>query len=167
MTFTAVPVNGGGATYEWFLNNVSVQNSSSLTYTNSAINTGDQVKCIMTSTFNCGTPITSNSNTITIVENGMLIGNGVGQQSRVRGCRLAIANARTCKHGKKLKTAVAYSDSFFPFVDGPMTLIRAGIRAVFATTASIRDAEVLACFLAHEVTFYTLPDSVARGFFGH
>ncbi|MES2332153.1 MAG: LamG-like jellyroll fold domain-containing protein [Bacteroidota bacterium] len=66
MTFTAVPVNGGGATYEWFLNNVSVQNSSSLTYTNSSVNVGDQVKCIMTSTFNCGTPITSNSNIITI-----------------------------------------------------------------------------------------------------
>jgi hypothetical protein len=66
MIFTAVPVNGGTATYEWFLNNVSVQNGASVTYTNNTMVAGNQVKCIMTSTFPCGTPIVSNSNTITI-----------------------------------------------------------------------------------------------------
>ncbi len=59
---------------------------------------------------------TSNSNTVTLVKDGMLIGNGVGQQDRVGGCELAIKRAASSGHNTH--KAAAYSDSFFPFVDG-------------------------------------------------
>lgn len=107
----------------------------------------------------------SNSNTITLVKNGMLIGNGVGQQDRVGCCELALKRARDAGHDPR--GAVAYSDSFFPFEDGPQVLIDAGIRAIFATSGSIRDAKVRAVCENAGVRLYQLPDAEARGFFGH
>lgn len=108
---------------------------------------------------------TSNSNTITLVKFGQLIGNGVGQQDRVGGCKLALTRARDAGHDPR--GAVAYSDSFFPFPDGPELLIEAGVSAVLATSGSVRDQEVRNVFEEAGVDFYTIPDSEGRGFFGH
>lgn len=108
---------------------------------------------------------TSNSNTIALVRDGQLLGNGVGQQDRVGGCALAIRRAQDAGHD--LAGCVAYGDSFFPFADGPQLLIDAGAAAVFATSGSIRDDEVRNAFSDADVAFATLPDKVARGFFGH
>jgi phosphoribosylaminoimidazolecarboxamide formyltransferase/IMP cyclohydrolase len=108
---------------------------------------------------------TSNSNTVTLVRDGQRIGNGVGQQDRVGGCELAIRRATGAGH--ETAGAVAYSDSFFPFPDGPEVLIDAGVRAVLCTTGSVRDDEVRATFLDAGVTLVQLPDRAARGFFGH
>lgn len=108
---------------------------------------------------------TSNSNTVTLVKDNMLIGNGVGQQDRVGACELALARARRSGHDPK--GAVAYSDSFFPFPDGPEKLIEAGIRAIFATSGSIRDQQTIDLCKEHGVALYLMPDSDARGFFGH
>lgn len=108
---------------------------------------------------------TSNSNTITLVRDGMLIGQGVGQQSRVMSAKLAILRASTCGHFTI--DAVAYSDSFFPFPDGPKVLAEAGISTIFATSGSIRDNEVIEACANWGVTLLLLPDAVARGFYGH
>jgi len=108
---------------------------------------------------------TSNSNTVTIVKDGMLLGNGVGQQDRVGCCQLAIKRATDAGHD--IKGAVAYSDSFFPFVDGPQTLIDAGISAIFATSGSVKDPDVRKFCADRGVTLYLVPDVEARGFFGH
>lgn len=107
----------------------------------------------------------SNSNTVTIVKDAKLIGNGTGQQSRVGAAKLAISRAKDRDH--KVKGAVASTDSFFPFVDGPYILAKAGVIAVFATRGSIRDAEVVAAFKETGVVFVTLPDDIARGFCYH
>src|SRR3989338_7829938 len=61
---------------------------------------------------------TSKSNTVTIAYRGRVLGNAVGQQSRVGAAELAVARARDAGHEKDLLGAVAYSDSFFPFPDG-------------------------------------------------
>jgi phosphoribosylaminoimidazolecarboxamide formyltransferase / IMP cyclohydrolase len=108
---------------------------------------------------------TSNSNTITLVRNGMLIGNGVGQQDRVGAAELAIKRARDAGHDTA--DAVAYSDSFFPFPDGPERLMDSGVRVIFATSGSVRDSEVRAACAARGATLLMLPDSEARGFFAH
>ncbi len=110
---------------------------------------------------------TSNSNTITIVKNGMLLGNGVGQQDRVSAAQLAVKRAREAGHKDKLQGSIAYSDSFFPFPDAPLTLAEAGVNGIFATSGSVRDDEVRAAMKKSKVAFYTLPDAVARGFFAH
>jgi phosphoribosylaminoimidazolecarboxamide formyltransferase / IMP cyclohydrolase len=108
---------------------------------------------------------TSNSNTVTLVRDGQLLGNGVGQQDRVGGCTLAVKRARDAGHDPT--GAVAYSDSFFPFPDAPQVLIDAGVSAIFCTTGSVRDEIVLETMLSAGVAVVQLPDRAARGFFGH
>lgn len=108
---------------------------------------------------------TSNSNTVTIVREGMLLGNGVGQQDRVGGCKLAVMRAKDAGHDTS--GSVAYSDSFFPFVDGPTELVEAGVEAIVATSGSIRDDEVKEYCKGKGITLFLYPDSAGRGFFGH
>ena len=128
---------------------------------------------------------TSNSNTITIARNGMIIGNATGRQDRVGAAELAVKMAVDSGHSlngplqRKLyrfglsknaglgKDAVAYSDSFFPFEDAVQVLIDAGVKYIFSTTGSVNDKAVQQLCLGQGVTLYQLPDSKARGFFAH
>lgn len=110
---------------------------------------------------------TSNSNTITIVKDQMLLANGVGQQDRVGAAELAIKRAKDAGHSDRLDGAVAYSDSFFPFPDAPEVLINAGIKAIFSTSGSINDKLTQELCQSRGATLYQLPDNDARGFFGH
>jgi len=112
-----------------------------------------------------GIGMTSNSNTITLARNGKMIGNGVGQQDRVSAAKLAVERARSANHDTT--GAVAFGDSFFPFPDGPGVLADAGIKSILTTRGSVKDGEVLQAMLDAGVDFYTLPDELGRGFFGH
>ncbi|QOJ13178.1 MAG: bifunctional phosphoribosylaminoimidazolecarboxamide formyltransferase/IMP cyclohydrolase [Planctomycetia bacterium] len=84
------------------------------------------------------------SNAISIVRDAALLGNGAGQMSRVMSCRLAVWLARENGHHDALAGAVAASDAFFPFSDGPRVLIEAGVRAIIQPGGSKRDADTLA-----------------------
>jgi len=95
----------------------------------------------------------------------MLIGNGVGQQDRVSAAQLALKRARDGGHD--IAEAIAYSDSFFPFPDGPIKLADAGVKAILATRGSVNDAKVAEALKQTGVIFYTLPDELARGFYMH
>ncbi|MGC9968766.1 MAG: hypothetical protein ABSC29_03510 [Minisyncoccia bacterium] len=108
---------------------------------------------------------TSNSNTVTLVKQWQLIGNGVGQQDRVGCCELAIKRARDAGHDTE--GAVAYSDSFFPFPDGPEALANAGVKAILTSSGSVKDAAVEAVCSAHGVSLIMVPDALGRGFYGH
>lgn len=108
---------------------------------------------------------TSNSNTICIVKDGQLLSNGVGQQDRVTSAELALMRAKNAGH--KLNGSCAYSDSFFPFSDGPKMLAEAGVAAIITTRGSVRDEEVAEELSSAGVSLCTMPDSLARGFFGH
>jgi phosphoribosylaminoimidazolecarboxamide formyltransferase/IMP cyclohydrolase len=126
---------------------------------------------------------TSNSNTITIVKDGQLIGNGVGQQDRVGAAQLALTRTTSefpviSKTGSKISLKVnldkakldgasAYSDSFFPFPDGPELLAKAGIKAIFSTSGSIGDEAVIKSLTKAGVSLVMLPDKFARGFYMH
>jgi phosphoribosylaminoimidazolecarboxamide formyltransferase/IMP cyclohydrolase len=78
------------------------------------------------------------SNAITIAKGRMLLGAGAGQMDRMTSSRLAIE-----KSGDRVKGAVAASDAFFPFSDGPQLLINAGITAIIHPGGSVRDADSL------------------------
>lgn len=108
---------------------------------------------------------TSNSNTITIVKNGQLLGNGVGQQDRVGAAKLALSRASDREHD--VRGAAAYSDSFFPFPDGPMVLATAGINAILTSSGSVKDDEVIAALTNAGTSIIMFPDKIGRGFFGH
>lgn len=108
---------------------------------------------------------TSNSNTMTIVRHGQLIANGVGQQARVRGAMLAVNVASYSDHD--CEGASASSDSFFPFTDGVEVLAKAGIKAIVATSGSVKDPEIVKYCSDRGIVLYHIPDKDGRGFFGH
>jgi len=81
----------------------------------------------------------SKANSIALVKNEQLVANAVGQQDRVRCCQLAVNKARP----GAVRGAVAASDAFFPFKDGPAVLIKAGLKAMIQPGGSIRDQETI------------------------
>jgi phosphoribosylaminoimidazolecarboxamide formyltransferase/IMP cyclohydrolase len=84
------------------------------------------------------------SNAIVLVRDGQLVGLGSGQVSRVDACRQAVAKAaRFHEASGGARGAVAASDAFFPFADGPRVLLDAGVTAIVQPGGSIRDAESL------------------------
>lgn len=91
------------------------------------------------------------SNAITLVKDGMLIGNGAGQMSRVMSCRVAAWLARENGHlaerspdaSHAREQLVAASDAFFPFPDGPRMLIDAGTTAIIQPGGGKRDPETI------------------------
>ncbi|MCE7960096.1 MAG: bifunctional phosphoribosylaminoimidazolecarboxamide formyltransferase/inosine monophosphate cyclohydrolase, partial [Acidobacteria bacterium ACB2] len=58
--------------------------------------------------------------------------------SRVDACRDAVAKA-----GERARGAVAASDAFFPFPDGPEALADAGVTAIVQPGGSVKDAAVI------------------------
>ncbi len=81
------------------------------------------------------------SNAIVFAKDGMVIGVGAGQMSRVDAVMMASHKSQGRSAG-----AVAASDAFFPFRDGVDLAAKAGITAVVEPGGSRNDAEViLAC----------------------
>ncbi|MCE9590820.1 MAG: bifunctional phosphoribosylaminoimidazolecarboxamide formyltransferase/IMP cyclohydrolase [Planctomycetes bacterium] len=83
------------------------------------------------------------SNAVTLVRDGCLVGAGAGQMDRVESCKIAIAKANA-KGENRSQNAVAASDAFFPFRDGPDLLIAAGVKAIVQPGGSKRDDETIA-----------------------
>jgi phosphoribosylaminoimidazolecarboxamide formyltransferase/IMP cyclohydrolase len=83
------------------------------------------------------------SNAIVLVRDRQLVGLGSGQVSRVDACRQAVAKAERFHGPAGARGAVAASDAFFPFADGPQILLEAGVGAIAQPGGSLRDAEVL------------------------
>ena len=81
------------------------------------------------------------SNAISIVNNLQLIGSGIGQTSRVDALVQALAKAKD--KGFKLKSAVLYSDAFFPFADCAELAHQAGIEVLAEPGGSIRDQDTI------------------------
>lgn len=93
------------------------------------------------------------SNAILLASGGASVGIGMGQVNRVDSCRLAVERANG--HGaERARGAVAASDAYFPFEDGVVILVEAGVRAIVQPGGSIRDEEVKARARAEGVTMY-------------
>ncbi len=67
-----------------------------------------------------------------------LFGGGAGQMDRVASCRIAVEKAAARARG-----AIAASDAFFPFPDGPEILIDAGVSMIVHPGGSKRDDETI------------------------
>jgi len=80
------------------------------------------------------------SNAVCIGKNGQLLGAGAGQMDRVASCRNAVEkSAARVRDGGGI--AVAASDAFFPFDDGPRMLIGAGVGCLVHPGGSKRDED--------------------------
>jgi phosphoribosylaminoimidazolecarboxamide formyltransferase/IMP cyclohydrolase len=82
------------------------------------------------------------SNAIVYCRDGMTLGVGAGQMSRVDSARMAAIKAQAA--GLSLAGSAVASDAFFPFRDGLDVVIAAGASAVIQPGGSVRDAEVIA-----------------------
>ena len=89
------------------------------------------------------------SNAIVYCKDGMTLGIGAGQMSRVDAARIAKSKAELA--GFSLQGCVAASDAFFPFRDGLDVLAQAGAVAVVQPGGSMRDAEVIEAANEHGV----------------
>lgn len=87
------------------------------------------------------------SNAIVFCGNGMTLGVGAGQMSRVDSTRIAAIKAQNA--GLTLKNSVVASDAFFPFRDGIDVLAEAGASCVIHPGGSMRDEEVIAAADEH------------------
>jgi phosphoribosylaminoimidazolecarboxamide formyltransferase/IMP cyclohydrolase len=89
------------------------------------------------------------SNAILLASDGAAVGVGMGQVNRVDSCRLAVQRA-----GERAAGAVAASDAFFPFADGPEILLSGGVSAIVQPGGSMRDGEVIAAVQAAGATMF-------------
>jgi phosphoribosylaminoimidazolecarboxamide formyltransferase / IMP cyclohydrolase len=82
------------------------------------------------------------SNAIVFCGNGMTLGVGAGQMSRVDSARIARIKAGNA--GLSLAGSAVASDAFFPFRDGLDVVIDEGAACVIQPGGSMRDDEVIA-----------------------
>jgi phosphoribosylaminoimidazolecarboxamide formyltransferase/IMP cyclohydrolase len=95
------------------------------------------------------------SNAILLAKDGGSVGIGMGQVNRVDSCRLAVERANSLVDGQeRARGAVAASDAFFPFEDGPQILIDAGVTAIVQPGGSVRDELTIEACKAAGVTMY-------------
>ena len=78
------------------------------------------------------------SNAIVLCKDGMLLGAGAGQMSRVDSVKISIEKA-----GDRIDGAVLASDAFFPFADSIDLAHENGITALIQPGGSKRDQEVI------------------------
>lgn len=84
------------------------------------------------------------SNAIVFAKDGMLLGAGAGQMSRLDSSYIAAMKA-----GERAQGGVVASDAFFPFRDGVDEAAKAGIQAVIQPGGSRNDDEVIAACDEH------------------
>lgn len=84
------------------------------------------------------------SNAICLCKDGMLLGAGAGQMSRVDSVEIAIKKA-----GERSPGSVLASDAFFPFPDSIHRAKEAQIAAIIQPGGSVKDDEVIAACNQH------------------
>jgi phosphoribosylaminoimidazolecarboxamide formyltransferase/IMP cyclohydrolase len=89
------------------------------------------------------------SNAIVFCKDGMTVGVGAGQMSRIDSARIASIKAQNAN--LTLAGSVVASDAFFPFRDGLDVVVAAGARAVIQPGGSMRDDEVIAAADEHGI----------------
>jgi phosphoribosylaminoimidazolecarboxamide formyltransferase / IMP cyclohydrolase len=82
------------------------------------------------------------SNAIVFCKDGMTMGVGAGQMSRLDSAR--IASIKAGHAGLSLQDTAVASDAFFPFRDGLDVVVDAGASCVIHPGGSMRDEEVIA-----------------------
>jgi phosphoribosylaminoimidazolecarboxamide formyltransferase/IMP cyclohydrolase len=83
------------------------------------------------------------SNAIVLVKDGMEIGLGSGQTSRVDAARQAVAKAIAFQGTDALKGAACGSDAFYPFPDAVQVCLDAGVTAFAQPGGSIHDKDAI------------------------
>ncbi len=87
------------------------------------------------------------SNAIFVAKDGVSLGFGIGQTSRVASVKIALTQA-----GENAKGAVMASDAFFPATDNIDEASKAGISIIVQPGGSIKDADVIAACKSNKIS---------------
>jgi phosphoribosylaminoimidazolecarboxamide formyltransferase/IMP cyclohydrolase len=107
--------------------------------------TGDEMTDLL---FACRVAKHVKSNAIVYAKNGVTIGIGAGQMSRVDAARIASRKNADVSRAAGLLVpsipgSVAASDAFFPFADGLIEAAEAGATAIIQPGGSVHDEDVI------------------------
>ena len=83
------------------------------------------------------------SNAIVLAKQGVAIGVGAGQMSRVEATQIAVHRAQTIGGEQATVGSVLASDAFFPFPDSIDHAANAGVKAIIQPGGSKRDGDVI------------------------
>lgn len=88
------------------------------------------------------------SNAIVYAKDGITVGIGAGQMSRVDSTRIAAIKFQDMQKAESeninnVSGLALASDAFFPFPDGLVTAVKAGVSAVIQPGGSLKDQEVI------------------------
>jgi len=89
------------------------------------------------------------SNSVVYAKDGVAVGIGVGQTSRVDSARCAAEKAKMM--GLNLQGSVLASEAFFPFRDSVDEAAKVGVTAIIQPGGSIRDGEVIQAANEHNI----------------
>ena len=87
------------------------------------------------------------SNAIVLVKDGMTVGIGAGQMSRIDSVNISIN-----KSGNNAKGSVLASDAFFPFRDSVDICAKAGIKAIIQPGGSVKDQDSIDACNEHGIS---------------
>ncbi len=89
------------------------------------------------------------SNAIVLVKDGVSVGVGAGQMSRVEAVEIALKKA-----GDLAKGSICASDAFFPFGDSVTLLAKAGVKTVVQPGGSKKDQESIDAANTNNMTMF-------------
>lgn len=146
VTFTAVPVNGGGSpSYQWKLNGSNTGTNSS-SYSSSTLSNSDIVSCVMTSSATCATGSPATSSGITMTVNPALAA-GVSIAASPSGAICAGTNVTF--------TATPVNGGASPSYQWQLNGVNAGSNSTTYSNAALANGDVVTCILTSNAACVT------------
>lgn len=151
-SFTATAANGGAApSYQWQLNGANT-GTNSATYTNSALNNGDVVSCMLTSNAVCATTPTAASNAVTMTVNPQVS----------PGISIAGPTGFICAGSPASFMATPVNGGSSPAFQWLVNGAPAGAAGPTYTNASLIDGDVVSCVMTSDAACLTTPAAVSN-----
>lgn len=152
VSFTAGTTNGGATpVYQWQVNGVNDGTNSS-TYTNSGLNNGDKVSCVLTSNSTCATTPTAVSNSLTMTVHPV-----VTPAISVAGPAGAI-----CTGSQANFTASVINGGAAPAYQWRVNGVNAGTNSATYTNSGLNTGDVVSCMLTSNAVCTTTPTAASN-----
>lgn len=154
VTFNVSNLTGGGTTpvYQWKLNNSNV-GTNSATYNTTALVSGDQVKCVITSNATCVSSSTITSNTITITSTGTVTPT------------IAIGNSSSVCAGQSVQFSSVITDGGAnPSYQWKLNGNNVGANTATHTFSSLNNGDIVTCVLTSSASCLTTSTVTSNSF---
>ena len=151
--FTASGTNGGASPiYQWKVNGINV-GTNSTTYSNSALQNGDIVSCVLTSSLGCLTATTATSNTITMSVS----------PSVAASVSISTSSSTTICQGTTVTfDAIAVNGGLFPSYQWQVNGFNAGYNQSSFSSASLANGDVVSCVMTSTASCPTPASSLSN-----